>query len=374
MTADLDPERVEEALALHGRPGNPEAARVLADYFLEREARELAATALDHAWGHQPDDPSLTQLRAELLGELAIQEHGLVFRYVPAGTFVMGSDAGERDERPAHPRRLDAFWITDTPISWAAFCDLMGWHPPPQGRPQSMPADVDEHAGFHLAQESKIRAQYCETETSGARDWHAHVPSDRWKQGDRVVTSAELFGEPTRNNPERPWSYDVKPMVAVSFQEAERLCETISRDQLHYALPSEAQWEKAARGGLIDARYAWGDEPPSPERCDFGHFGEFHIKAPRSLPPNGYGLYGMSGGVWEWTADEYDALAYRPGVEPPPEERPHQRVLRGGSWSDCADVVRVSFRMSREADSWREATWRSEITPNIGFRIIRWAR
>ena len=137
--------------------------------------------------------------------------------------------------------------------------------------------------------------------------------------------------------------------------------------------PTEAEWEVAARGGLADARYAWGDEPPTIDRCDFNRFEQFSVIPPRPLPPNGYGLYGMCGGVWEWTADWYDAHYYAdsPVEDPtgPPEGK--QKVVRGGSWTDCADVVTVSFRASYGSGSWRDAKWNPHLTPNIGFRLCR---
>jgi sulfatase modifying factor 1 len=97
-------------------------------------------------------------------------------------------------------------------------------------------------------------------------------------------------------------------------------------------------------------------------------FDEFAIKPFRSLPPNGYGLYGMYGSVWEWTNDAYDALSYSKtplSTLPmqPPEDRSDrakpdhglpERVLRGGSWSNAADAATMSFRVS-----WRSVSWRA---------------
>lgn len=359
-----------EALALHGTPGDPARAYALAEHFLEHDALELAATALDHAWGHAPDDEALTAKRHAVLEQLTVHEHGLVFRYVPAGTFLMGSNDGEPDEAPQHPRTLPAFWMADVPMTWSAYCDLMGWDPPPEG----FPADTEgmpRMAAFHLHEENKLRLQYCESETTSAGDWHAHAPHLTWTSNGEVRDNTDLFGTPPRDNPGRPWSYDVKPMVAMGHDDAERLCKRLSTPDVRYALPSEAQWEKAARGGRIDTPYPWGDDPPCPERCDFGHFGDFRIRAPRSLPPNGYGLFGMSGGVWEWTADDYDALAYQPDAPTPPADQPRQRTLRGGSWADCADAVRLTYRMSRASESWRLGNWSDHITPTLGFRVIR---
>jgi formylglycine-generating enzyme len=172
------------------------------------------------------------------------------------------------------------------------------------------------------------------------------------------------FGAPDRPA-DLPWRYEEKPVVAVSWQEAEALAATLSTSSIRYSLPSEAQWEKAARGGLIGCRYPWGNERPTLERCDFGRFEPFAIKPSRSLPPNGYGLYAMCGSVWEWTSDG-DAPDYSRSPATGPG-----RVLRGGSWTDPADVVTVSFRMSRASGF---SGWSDHIAPNIGFRLCRQER
>ena len=145
-----------------------------------------------------------------------------------------------------------------------------------------------------------------------------------------------MFGSPERNDPEAPWQYDTKPMVAVGWQEVEELAHRLSTPAVRYQLPSEAQWEKAARGGLIGCRYAWGDEPPTPEPCDFDRFGEFSIRPMTTFAPNGYGLYAVHGCVWEWTRDWYDRDFYResPDSDPTGSSEGEQRVLRGGSWAD----------------------------------------
>ena len=132
---------------------------------------------------------------------------------------------------------------------------------------------------------------------------------------------------------------------------------------MQYGLPTEAEWEKAARGGLIGKRYSWGDEPPDRQRCDSGHFGEFVIRPPRELAPNGYGLHAMCGCVWEWTTAPYDALAYHPRQPPTVFDPGLPRVARGGSFVDDEAAVTVSFRMAL-AD-------RQVSTPTIGFRLVR---
>lgn len=342
----FDPSSILEA---YGPDGDPGEALVIADWCLEHGEDELAASALDRAYGLRPGDLSIRQARKAVLDRFELREHGMVFRYVPAGTFLMGAEDGDPDERPVHPVRTPAFWIADVPVTWDDYRILMGWSEDgPEGSDRSQ---------FHYWERAKIRFQYCETGTQEAIDWHAHAGHE------------DLFEPPPREDPDATPCYNRKPMVAVSWEEGEQLAERISVDGVRYALPSEAQWEKAARGGLIGCRFPWGDAPPSPDTCDFDHFGRFYIADPRRFPPNGYGLYGMAGGVFEWTRDSYDALAYHPNRPPLPEATHH--TLRGGSWADCAFAVRVSFRMSLSGGPFWANQWGDAENPNVGIRLVR---
>lgn len=311
--------------------GDPAELRRLADHLAARGDVHAAATAYDRAYGLAPDDRGLAAARARLLDSLAVVEHGMRFRYVPAGVHAMGSTTGDPDEQPVHLVRLDPFWLSDVPVSWAAYCALLGWSPPPDGMPDFSslpPVEGRDRRPFMLYEANKVRLRYSE---------------------------------------------DDRPMVAVSWHEAEALAGHLSGATVRYRLPTEAEWEAAARGGLVGARYAWGDTPPTRQNCDFDRFDEFSLLPPRDLPPNGYGLHGMSGGVWEWTADWYDAWYYResPRDNPSGPAEGRARVLRGGSWADCAEVVTVSFRAAREATPWWEGEWGERRAPNIGFRLCR---
>jgi formylglycine-generating enzyme required for sulfatase activity len=335
---------------------------------------EGAATVLDRAFGIRPDLEEIREIRGRVLEQLAVIEHGLRFRYVPAGPFLMGSTQGDRDERPWHPVWLSPYWLSETPISWTAYCRLMSWNPPPQGFPREQRGrDGFQRDLFHLHEANKIRLQYCEDQTTQARDWHSHAPGQLWQSSQGTQTAQEVFGSPEREDPDAPWIYDTKPMIAVAWQEAEELATRLSTARVHYSLPTEAQWEKAARGGLIGARHAWGNEPPAAEHCEFDRFWSFAIRPMKTLPPNGYGLYAMNGGVWEWTRDWYDRDYYSHSPESDPEgpSQGEEKVLRGGSWADCAEVVTVTFRMSRGSRSWRDGEWGKHLAPNIGFRLCR---
>ena len=362
-----------EALLRSSRDDDPRDALAIADQAEAAGDRRLAATALDRAYGCAPTDETIRRRRQRILDGLAVEEHGLVFRYVPAGIFLRGSDDGDPDEGPVAAALIDpGFWLSETTISWGAFCRLLDWTPPPAAgatpKERSFIDRCGEGSSLTMEMARRVRLQYCEDFTQAADGWHAHDPVElpglverlrKFRPGQHV---ARIPDRP----PDAPWRYEAKPMVAVSSLEAEALAAALSTSSIRYSLPTEAQWEKAARGGLIGCRYAWGDEPPTPERCDFGRFEPFMIKPSRTFAPNGYGLYAMCGSVWEWTTDYFLLRPYSRSQMRGPE-----RVLRGGSWTDPADVVTVSFRMSREGDF---TSGETHVTPNIGFRLCRQER
>ncbi len=351
----------DEALrrALHEAEAAADPARWVAAARLARRSAddplvglERAASALDRAFGLAPELTEVRDLRREVLDALEVREHDLVFRYVPAGVFRMGSEDGEPDERPVHEVELDAFWITDVPLSWPRFLNLMGWSTAQEG---GYPEEVggsfpDSHqvapgvtlraSGFSIGNDNKIRWRYCQD---------ANRLDDEPDEGD-------------------PHAWDHRPMVAVPWEWPRALGMRLSARTpgVFYRLPTEAEWEKAARGGLVGARFAWGDEPPA-GRCDFDGFQGFGIAPSTRFPGNGYALFAMCGGVWEWTEDWYDAQAYAsaPHRDPRGPVSGRERVIRGGSWADCADAVTVTFRASRQMD---EGGFGS---PNIGFRLVR---
>jgi formylglycine-generating enzyme required for sulfatase activity len=337
---------------------------------LERDGHlEGAATILDRAYGLDPLSLPLREARQRVLDALEVVEHGLRFRYVPGGVFLMGRLDGEPDERPWHPAWLSPYWMSETPVSWSAFCRLMDWELPPNGGPRGDDwSRLERMEQFYTENANKIRLQYCEDRTLRAIGWHYHHPLYRGRGG------AEPDHRPPRSDPNGPWTYDDKPMVAVSWEQATALGERLTTSSAVYSLPTEAQWEKAARGGVIGARYAWVDAPPSPEHCDCGRFGKFSILPSKTFAPNGYGLYAMSGGVWEWTRDWYDAQFYTQSPDADPEGPPEgkEKVLRGGSWADCADVVTVSYRTSRRTGlGGDERGAGAHMSPTIGFRLCR---
>ena len=212
-----------------------------------------AATVYDRAFGLDPADEEIRAGSSRILDELSVTEHGIHFRYIPGGSFLMGSLDGEPDERPWHPVWLAPYWMAETPVSWDTYCRLMDWEPPPPGLPRDYRERWQEYFDNGLVHPGayKLWFQYCEDKTTRAVDWHAHAPGQLWQSGGRTQTAQELFGTPPRSETNAPWRYATKPLVAISWQQATALAVRLSTVAVHYSLPTEAQWEKAARGGLI---------------------------------------------------------------------------------------------------------------------------
>jgi formylglycine-generating enzyme len=328
-----------------------------------------AAALLDEAARH---DRSVVVQLQEVLVRLSFEWRGLTFRHVPAGAFTMGNDIGEPDEKPAHLVRVDGFWLTDTPLSWDDCARVLGWPAPPEGPSDEQFAALlgsgqQEQFGFY--NDSKIRLQYCENETKAARDWHAHDVVTMWESAGQIKPAQELFGRPERESATAPYRYDQKPMVAVDWSLADAVARVAG-----CRLPTEAEWERAARGCFPSSDWPWGDAEPDGTRADYGQFSRFALTPSRAFAPNDYGLFSMAGGVWEWCCDHYDALAYAERAARAPVTNPcvvvgddvkdPHHVLRGGSWTDDPNALRVSFRFASDHGS----------APNIGFRLASSSR
>jgi formylglycine-generating enzyme len=257
---------------------------------------------------------------------------------LPGGTFWMGSDEdrypgdGESPSRPAH---VDAFRIapcTVTNTDFAAFVAATGY------------GTTAEREGWSFVFGGLLPGDSPPTRAVVQAPWWRQVHGSDWRhpEGPR----SDLDGRSDH------------PVVHVSWLDARAFCRWAGG-----RLPSETEWEYAARGGLERRRYPWGDEltPGGEHRMNVfqGRFPEedtgddgFVGTAPvRAFTPNGYGLYNSTGNVWEWTADRFG-----PG-------RPGQRVTRGGSYL-CHDSYCWRYRCAARSGNTPDSS-----AGNIGFRM-----
>lgn len=164
-----------------------------------------------------------------------------------------------------------------------------------------------------------------------------------------------------------------QPVVGVTWHDAMAFASWLSGvTGKKYRLPTEAEWEAAARGGLVGQPFPWGQQPPDQDGRFLANFNPnpydqdgYRYTAPvGSFPANGYGLFDMAGNVAEWCLDWYDAQAYhdRPRVNPSGPPTGTTRVLRGGSWYSRARELRCAarhFAPPNRSDGF------------IGFRLVR---
>jgi formylglycine-generating enzyme len=204
---------------------------------------------------------------------------------IPEGFFLMGSDSGPQNEMPRHRVWVDRFGLGKFPVT---------------------------------NREYKI---FVEAEQAPAPPF--------WSEA--------MFSDPEQ------------PVVGVNWDEATSYCRWLSRRTgKEFRLPSEAEWERAARSDRAGALYPWGDEPPS-ERPYVGY--DLRTGGPQrvgSNPPNDFGLYDMSEGVHEWCSDYYDAGYYHYAPEKNPQGPcfGQRRVSRGGSWRHQIKFSRCAARSS----------------------------
>ena len=303
--------------------------------------------------------------------------------WIPGGEFTMGTDdpEGPPTERPAHKVRVDGFWMDITEVSNAqfrAFVDAthylttaekpVDWESLKKELPPGTPKPSEER----LAPGSLVF-------TEPGRAVPLDDPANWW----RWVAGANW------RHPEGPGSSiegkDDHPVVHVSWEDAAAYARWAGK-----RLPTEAEWEFAARGGLEGRKYAWGDEfepsgkpmantwqGPFPEKNTLAD-GFLRTAPGKTFPPNGYGLFDMVGNVWEWCGDWYRPDAYRliPAGETPrnpggPESAldpadPYQpkRVTRGGSFL-CSANYCTNYRPAA-----RRGTAVDSGMSHLGFRCV----
>jgi formylglycine-generating enzyme len=290
--------------------------------------------------------------------------------WIPAGSFQMGSEDGQPDEKPIHEVFVDGFWIDQTEVTNEQFEKFV------------------KATGYVTVAEQKPDPNL-----------YPGVPPEKLVPGSIVFKPPP--GEVSLENhylwweyvPGANWRHPEGPSSTISGREKHPVVHVCWLDAVKYAtwankrLPTEAEWEYASRGGLARKPYSWGDEkvPDQKWRANIwqGRFpnensveDNFRGTAPvGSFAPNGYGLFDMAGNVWEWCQDWYlpDYYQNGPSKNPkgpdtsfdPNEPGVAKRVQRGGSYL-CSDLYCMGYRPSARMKAAPDTG-----LSHSGFRCVR---
>ncbi len=282
-------------------------------------------------------------------------------RYIPAGQFLMGAPGagGPPAEQPRHAVQLDAFWIERREVSFALWDAVADWAATNGYEFTTIPPGLSNHPVSYLAWDDCVK--WCNA------------------RSEREGLTPVYYLDAARTTPYRRGAADLSAAQARWAAGG-------------YRLPTEAEWEKAARGGREGQDYPWpgrgaGGLPPldgsqanfwksghpfwSPDPYDdgstpAGYYNGSQTPAGGDMA-NGYGLYDLAGNVWEYCWDWFDPHYYAESPERNPRgpAAGRVRVIRGGSWSSSPDQLRCSFRADYRQPSYRARS--------CGFRCVRTA-
>lgn len=266
--------------------------------------------------------------------------------FIRGGTFLMGSNDGESDEKPAHSVTVSDFYLGKYEVTVAEFRAFV------------------ENTGYRTDAEKEGSSRAFE--------------DGKW---------VDKQGRNWRHDPEGNPARDNHPVINVSWNDAAAYCEWLSRKTgKTYRLPTEAEWEYAAGNGSRHTKYSWGNGDPSgknggslADETGAGHFNwarsatniflgytdGYAATAPvGSFSPNDFGLHDMSGNAWEWCADRYGSDYYKnsPSSNPTGPASGSLRVRRGGSWFYDPQSCRVAYRYD-DSPGYRD--------DDAGFRLAR---
>ncbi|MCA0402959.1 MAG: formylglycine-generating enzyme family protein [Proteobacteria bacterium] len=311
--------------------------------------------------------------------------------WIPGGDFMMGSNSrmANHNEKPAHKVHVNGFWMDKTDVTnaqFALFVEATGYVTTAEQKPdwetikaQILPGTLKPSDDSFVPGAMVFIGTNQPVSLNDASLWWQFIPGADWRHP--TGPGSTIIGK------------ENYPVVQISYEDALAYAKWIGK-----RLPTEAEWEFAARGGLKQKDYVWGDEfQPKGQKMAKIFPGIFPVVQPEyralihpskvgSYPPNGYGLYDMAGNVWQWVADWYRADAfvlqaqnkltinpqgpedsYDPSHVNEPATAP-KRVIRGGSFL-CDPNFCASYRPSarRGVDPYNPMA-------HIGFRLVSSAK
>jgi formylglycine-generating enzyme required for sulfatase activity len=264
---------------------------------------------------------------------------------IPGGKFLMGSPEGEagrsNDEGPQRAVEISPFWMGKCEVTWNEFELFM-----------------------YPTEEKRIRAGF--------------------KVDPKLNELTDASARPTQPYVEMSFGMgkDGFPAISMTQHAANKYCEWLSAKTGHfYRLPTEAEWEYAARAGTTTA-YFWGDDPALvDDYCWWGNNSDGKYQKVGRKKPNPWGLHDILGNVMEWTLDQYSPNTYGSGPARNPRvvaTKPYPHVARGGAWDDdSAEKLRVAARRFSDPD-WKiqdpqfpKSVWYHTDAQFLGFRVVR---
>ncbi|GAA4329318.1 formylglycine-generating enzyme family protein [Pigmentiphaga soli] len=339
------------------------------------------------AWPRQrqPAKPTI------ILGDGVSSPKGMA--WIPGGTFQMGSDSklAQLNEKPAHPVHVGGFWMDTTHVTndeFARFVIQTGYVTTAERKPDWATVSVQLPPGTPRPPDDVLVpgamvfvGTHAPVDLNDYAQWWRYVPGADWRHPQGPASSIDGKGD--------------HPVVQVSYEDVQAYARWAGK-----RMPTEAEWEFAARGGLDQATYAWGNDllPDGKQQANYWDTRQqpFPVINPKAggatgtmpagtFPANGYGLFDMTGNAWQWVADWYRADYFlrqaqaakgtidnpkgpadsfdpsEPGV---PANAP-KRVIRGGSFL-CNENYCLSYRPSarRGSDPYSPMS-------HVGFRLVK---
>jgi formylglycine-generating enzyme required for sulfatase activity len=279
-----------------------------------------------------------------------------------AGTFRMGSERFYPEERPVREVSVNGFWVDRHPVTVAEFRRFVKatGHTTWAEQTPRAPDYPDADPGLLVPGSLVFRQTSGPVDLTDFTNWWTWTPGADWR------------------HPEGPESNvggrERHPVTHVSYSDAVAYAQWAGK-----SLPTEAEWEYAARGGLEQAVFTWGDEFAPKGRMmantwqgqfpwqNLRHDGYEGTSPVERFPPNGFGLYDMAGNVWEWTVDRLEQQTIHACCAPQRDgasERYPRHVIKGGSHL-CAPNYCLRYRPAA-----RQAETVDTTTSHIGFRCV----